>query len=127
MLNTHLPPFYTKENCYGQGMHSGVEIKKSNGDVIYTFKVPSLPNHYPSFRAWNGHWILDVENFVIQDGEILNQKLGFQEMFEWGLVKDKPTYFFRKGSKVGISHDGQILPLQYQDVAHGLCCEPSTE
>jgi len=68
---------------------------------------------------------LEVGDFVIQDGEVLNPKLGFEEIFNWSLVKDKPTYFFRKESRVGISYGGQILPLQYQDVAHGLCCGPS--
>ncbi|MBI5951645.1 MAG: hypothetical protein HY865_08305 [Chloroflexi bacterium] len=118
---TSAPILYEGELLWAR-MQSGVEVKKSNGEVIFNFRVPSIPNHYPSFRAWNSHWILEVENFVIQDGEILNQKLGYQEIFKWGLVKDKPTYFFRKVSKVGISHDGQILPIQYDDVKHGLCC-----
>jgi hypothetical protein len=119
------PILYQGELLWARTAPGHVEIKKSNGDVIFTFAVNLPPNHYPRFRAWDGHWILDVENFVIQDGEILNKNLGFEEMFNWGLVKGKPTYFFRKGSKVGISHDGQILPLQYQDIAHGLCCGPA--
>ena len=101
-------------------------IKKSNGTVLFTFATyffASLPAVH--FRAWNGHWVLDVDNFVIQDGEILNTKLGFQQIFGWSLIKDKPTYFFRKGANVGISYDGQILPFRYQDVAHGLCCGPA--
>ena len=123
--HTSAPVLYKGELLWAR-KKSGAEIKKSNGDVIYTFMVPSA-YHYPILSGWNGHWILEVENFVIQDGEILNQKLGFQEMFEWGLVKDKPTYFFRKESKVGISHDGQILPIRYDDVKHGLCCEPAQD
>ncbi len=100
-----------------------LEIRKSDGSVVYTFATyfgASLPKI--QFRGWNGHWILNVGDFLIQDGESLNQKLGFEEIFNWGLVKDKPTYFFRKGTKVGVSHNGQVLPLQYEDVAHGLCC-----
>ena len=103
-----------------------VEIKKSNGEVLFTFATyvyASLPRI--NFRTWNGHWILEVDNFVIQDGEILNTKLGFQQIFNWSLIQDKPAYFFRKGASVGFSYDGQILPLRYQDVAHGMCCSPA--
>lgn len=100
-----------------------IQVINSNREVIYSFAVYTEPLYAVSgFSTWNGHWILEARDFLIQDGEIVNQKLGFQEIFNWGLVKDKPTYFFRKGSRVGISYDGQILPLQYQDVAHGLCC-----
>lgn len=121
------PILYKGELLWARTNSGKLEIKKSNGDIIFTFTVPLPDNHYPSFRVWDGHWVLNVENFVIQDGEILNKKLGFEEMFNWGLVKDKPTYFFRKGSKVGISHDGQILPIRYDDVKHGLCCEPAMD
>ena len=105
---------------------SHIEIKKSYGEIIFTFEsyfAASMPQIH--FKAWNGHWILEEASFVIQDGEILNKIFGFQEIFSWSLVQDKPTYFFRKGSRVGLAHDGQILPLQYQDVAHGLCCGPA--
>ncbi len=55
----------------------------------------------------------------------MNAKLGFGEIFNWTLLKGKPLYFFRKGPNVGISYDEKFLPLQYQDVAHGLCCGPA--
>jgi len=118
------PILYQEKLLWARTYSDRLEIRKSNGDIIFTFTTSWQPNHYPSFRDWNGHWILETDNSIIQDGEVLNLKLGFQEMFDWDLVKDKPTYFFRKGTKVGISYDGQILPLQYEDVAHGLCCSP---
>jgi hypothetical protein len=100
-----------------------VEIKKSNRETIFAFETYFDAKLYlDDFRSWDDHWILEVDNFIVQDGEILNEKLGFQEIFSWSLIKDRPTYFFRKGSRIGLSYDGKILPLQYQDVAHGLCC-----
>lgn len=105
----------------GPGVH--INIRKSDGTVVYTFATyfgASLPKH--QFRGWKGHWILNVGEFLVQDGENINQKLGFDEIFDWGLVKDKPIFFFRKGAKIGVSYDGHVLPLQYDDVAHGLCC-----
>jgi hypothetical protein len=126
-IYTSAPVLYQGELLWARMYSDRVEIKKSNGDVIFTFTNYWESNHYPRFRAWNGRWILEVGDFVIQDGEILNKKLGFEEVFDWGLVKDKPTYFFRKGSRVGISHDGQVLPIRYDNVEHGRCCEPAMD
>jgi hypothetical protein len=105
-----------------------VQVLKSNQEVVFSFTPYNEPVYSVSrFKAWNSHWILVAGDFLIQDGEILNKKLGFEEVFNWSLVKDKPTYFFRKGSRVGISHDGQILPIRYDNVEHGLCCEPALD
>ena len=103
-----------------QGTHD--VVKNSAGDVLCSFDKINQPMEYPTFRSWNGHWIFAVDDFVVQDGVVLNQKLGYQEIFGWGLVNDKPLYFFRKGARVGISYDGQILPLQYDNVTHGYAC-----
>lgn len=126
-IYTSAPVLYQGELLWTRMYSDRLEVKKSNGKIIYTLTSPWDDNHYPMFRTWNGHWILEVDNFVVQDGEILNQKLGFEEMFDWGLVKDQPVYFFRRGSSFGISYDGQVLPLQYEDVRHGLCCGPAVD
>jgi len=124
-IDTSAPILYNGELLWARTYSDQIEIKKSNGGLVFTSMTSWLPNHRPKFRAWNGHWILEENSSVIQDGEILNQKLGFQEVFNWSLIKDKPAYFFRKGSRVGLSYDGNILPINYQNVAHGLCCGPA--
>lgn len=127
-IDPELPPIlYKGELLWAKvTQDSRVEIKRSNGEVLFTFETyyaASLPRI--QFREWNGHWILEVGDFEIEDGEILNTKFGFQEMFNWSLMGDSPIYFFRKGARVGISYGGQILPLQYEEIAHGLCCGPA--
>ena len=100
-----------------------VQIMKSDQQVVYSFALYTEPIYSVSrFRTWNGHWSLAARDFVIQDGEILNEKFGFQEIFSWNLVDDKPVYLFRKGPRIGFSYDGKILPLEYQDVGHHFCC-----
>jgi hypothetical protein len=123
-IYTSAPVLYQGELLWARMYSDRIEIKKSNGDIIFTFTTNWGPNHYPMFRAWNGHWILEANSSVIQDGEILNQKLGSQEIFKWGLVKGKPIYFFRKGSRIGLSYDGKNFPTNYKNVAHDLCCGP---
>jgi hypothetical protein len=105
--------------------HGGLQVLKSNREVVFSFDVYTEPLYAVSgFKAWNGHWILSARDFLIQDGEFINKKLGFEEIFSWGLIAEKPVFLFRKGSRIGISYNGKILPLNYQDVARYLCCGP---
>lgn len=122
-VKEYSPVFYQGELLWARTYAGHTEVKKNDGYVIVT--VPSNWMNRQRFFAWNGHWILEADDTVVVDGEILNQKFGFGEVFSWGLVNDKPTYFFRKGSRIGLSYDGQILPINYQNVAHNLCCSPA--
>jgi hypothetical protein len=100
-----------------------VEVQKSNGEVVFSFAT-YFGTHLPidMFKGWNNHWVLEVGDFIIQDGEILNRKFDFEEAFYWHLVKNKSTYFFRKGPRIGLSYGGEFFALDYQDVRHGYCC-----
>jgi hypothetical protein len=75
--------------------------------------------------SWHDHWLVEIDGFLIQDGMNLNERLGFDEAFGWQLLNGKPFYFFRKGPRVGIVYDGQVLPYYYEDVPHYRCCEPA--
>gem|GEM_PF-1332467 len=100
-----------------------VQLVKSNQEAIYSFAAYTEPIYAVNrFLTWNGHWVLAARDFLIQDGEILNETLGFEEIFSWSLIEDKPIYLFRKEARIGISYDGKILPLEYQDVARYWCC-----
>ncbi len=100
-----------------------VKILKSNQEVVYSLAAFTEPIHQVNkFSSWENHWTLAARDFLIQDGEILNEKLGYEEIFNWSLVEDKPVYLFRKGPRIGLSYDGKILPLEYQDVARYWCC-----
>ena len=105
---------------------SQVQVVKSDSEsneVLYAFSVHTEPIYSTQkFVSWQGHWVWAVRDFLIQDGEILNEKSGFQEIFEWRLLNDKPAFLFRKDGRVGFSYDNQIVPLEYQNVARNLCC-----
>lgn len=90
---------------------------------MYSFTIYTEPIYSTRvFTSWNDHWVWEARDFLIQDGEILNEKFGFQEIFAWRLVDGYPAYLFRKDGRVGFSYAGKILPLEYQNVAHYLCC-----
>jgi hypothetical protein len=118
------PILYQSELLWAKGTENrGVEIRRSNREVLFNFRTYFAAHlEVNSFRAWNDHWILTAGDFIVQDGEILNQKLGFQEMFAWSLIDEKPVYLFRKGARLGLSYDGKVLLLPYDDIPRGLCC-----
>jgi hypothetical protein len=121
------PILYQNETLWMKATKAGghIQILKSDQEVVSSFAVYTEPLYAVSrFKAWNGHWILGARDFLIQDGEIINKKLSFEEIFSWGLIAEKPVYLFRKGPRIGISYDGKILPLNYQNVARHLCCGP---
>lgn len=107
----------------GLGDHTQVQVYNSQHNLIFSFATYFV-THVPmnTFQAWEDHWILEVDDFVIQDGEIINQRLGFEEVFDWNLIHGKPFYFFRKGPQVGLSYDGQFLQPYYHEIIHGYCC-----
>lgn len=103
--------------------HNHINVTKSNQEIVYSFAAYTERIYsVKRFLVWNGHWVLLARDFLIQDGEVINKKLGFEEIFHWTLVDDQPVYFFRKGQRIGLSYNGKLYPLEYQEVAHYLCC-----
>jgi hypothetical protein len=98
-----------------------------NGQVVDRLAInPPGAAGYPvtGFWSWDGHWLLEMDSVVVQDGELLNQSLGYEEIFNWQLMGGEPFYFFQKGAGYGLSYAGQELPLRYDDILHGqLCCD----
>jgi len=107
----------------GLGDHTALQVRNANHDLLFSF-FTYFGTHIPinKYLVWDDHWILGVSDFIIMDGQILNEILGFEEVYNWYLIDDKPFYFFRKGPRTGISYDGQFLPVHYHEIIHGYCC-----
>jgi len=99
-----------------------------NGEIVYTV-TPTGPFVEPPVKAlwaWEWHWVLEAEGRVIIDGMILNQQLGFDEIFGWRLIAGQPFFFFKRDGKIGLYYGGQIVePYRYDEVVHYMCCEPA--
>lgn len=100
-----------------------LEVKNSRGQVLDAFAA-YFGTHVPvrRFSAWQGGWILAVSDFVVHSGETLNERYGFEQVFNWHLQGEKPVYFFRKGPRVGLAYQDTFLPVHYHRVVHGYCC-----
>lgn len=117
---------YAADHLNPNGSSSQVIVKR-NDQVIDTLAIPpegpaGSPVH--GFWSWDGHWVMEAADVVVQDGELQNPRLGFDEMFYWHPVQGKSFFFFYKDGSYGISYDGQILPQRYPILLHGpFCCE----
>jgi hypothetical protein len=118
---------FSRKHLFRVGAPSQLDVLR-NGQVIYSFAIPQQdPGGGPvkALWSWNNQWILEVENIVIVDGEIQNSKLGYEEMFEWHIVNNHPFYFFRQNDIFGFVYNGEVAPVQYDELIHGfLCCDP---
>ncbi|MBW6472312.1 MAG: hypothetical protein K0B14_04235 [Anaerolineaceae bacterium] len=128
MLNSQYPywrPIWVVDKPLFLGLGDGTTLQVFNlqHEIIFSF-ASYFVTHVPikKFKAWNNHWILEVSNFVVQDGNILNEKYNFEEVFDWFLIKENPFFFFRKGPRVGFSYDKQFFSTYYHEVIHGYCC-----
>ena len=117
---------YPQDHLTAVGVPARVEVRR-DGQVVFNMAIPQAGPAGPpagELWGWDHHWAFEVENVVVQDGELQNLKLGLDEMFDWRLVDGKPFYFFRKGTAYGLAYDGQPVPLSYEDLLHGqLCCD----
>jgi len=107
----------------GLGDGTDLQVRGADHDLLFSFETyfgAQIP--FKQYQAWDGHWILGVSSFIIQDGQILNETFGFEEVFNWYLIEGKPLYFFRKGPRAGISYDGQFLQNYYHEIIQGYCC-----
>jgi hypothetical protein len=76
---------------------SSIEVRKDN-QVIYRFATLFGADFgLQSFQVWQNHWLMEVRAFLIQDGAILNDTLGFEEIYDWQLFN---VSFVQSVSKV---------------------------
>jgi hypothetical protein len=68
--------------------------------------------------SWQDRWVMQLPGLVIEDGEILNDRLGCSEMFSWRLLREKPFYLCRQDGGIQTSYDQQPLSLSFDEVMH---------
>lgn len=59
---------------------------------------------------------------IIQNGEILNERFGYEEAFDFQWLNGKPFYFFQKAGQIGIRYHDQEIWLEYDEIPHYKCC-----
>lgn len=106
-----------------------------NENEIFEMQAPVSP-----ISAFRGLWAIENDWFaeiavtrndsfrsftkgdIFKDGISLNETHGYSESFGLQLLGGKPFYFFERFGRVGVSYDGQDIPLGYDHVSHHRCC-----
>ncbi len=92
-------------------------------DKAQTIYQYLISHGYPdSFCAWDDNWTFETHDIVVMNGEVLNHELGYDEIFSWHLLHDKPTFFVKNKGKYQISLDGKLIPLAYDEIFHHDWC-----
>jgi hypothetical protein len=124
----YIPPIFSGQHLlsiYWDSARSQVQVRDGD-ETIYSFASVFLTSSpVKGLWRWQDHWLVEIDGFLIQDGENQNERLGFEEIFGWQLLNGQPFYYFRKGPRVGISYAGQVLPLYYDEIVHYCCCGPA--
>jgi hypothetical protein len=96
-----------------------------DGRAVYTGTALSYGAYMPlrSFTTWDDHWVLEVDDHLIMDGQDIGQALGYDAAFGFARIGGRSFYFFDQDGLVRISYGDQVLPNAYETVFHNQCCE----
>lgn len=110
-----------------------------NGNGIFTMQ--SLISPISAFRglwSFENHWFAEIiaawdynsfrsftKGDIFMDGKSINETHSYTESFGFQLLHGRPFYFFEKDARIGVSYDGQEIPLGYDRVPHHGCCSAS--
>jgi inhibitor of cysteine peptidase len=123
-----LPPGYVGDDLarltYTEFPTLTYQVELGN-QAIYSGTAVAMGAYMPlrSFTTWDGHWVLEVDDHLIMDGQDLGQALGYDAAFGFTLIRGQPFYFFEQEGKIRMSYGGQMLPNVYDYVVHNMCCE----
>jgi len=92
---------------------------------VYTGTAVAVGAYMPlrSFTTWDDHWVLEVDDHLIMDGQDIGQALGYDAAFGFARIGAQSFYFFEQDGLVRIAYGDQVLPNAYDTVFHNHCCE----
>ena len=90
----------------------------NNNQVIFTTDAGDISpiNNLRGLWTYSDHWVIEIAYVkldlasndsplepigqIIQDGELLNDRYGYEQTFGFQLIKDKPFFFFQQNGKI---------------------------
>ena len=77
---------------------------------------------YIGFWTYSNHWVLEVIDNIIVDGQPVNERNGYDRSYEFHLLNNRPVFFYEKAGKLGLNFDDVEVPLPWQSILHYGCC-----
>lgn len=124
-------------------LHAGNTVRvvlQQDGITVFEADGGDVSPIEPLRGLWGDqdHWILEIafvtnkiEGNVVysnpvgqiyRDGTLLNELFGYEEMFGYQLIDDKPFYFYKKDGRIHLSFNDEDLPITYDEIIHYRCC-----
>ena len=93
---------------------------------------PALPQQ--GLWTYEDHWVLEIllaedeiwMGEIFQDGELINDLMGYEEAFGFQLLAGEPFFFYQRNGQLGYSYAGQETDLPYDHIPHYRCCAEDT-
>jgi len=125
------------------GLQAGDQVKvflQQNGITVFEIDGGDTSPIEPLRGLWGDqdHWILEIAfvtnkiegnivysnpvGQIYRDGTLLNELFGYEEMFGYQLIDDKPFYFYKKDGRIHLSFNDEDLPITYDEIIHYRCC-----
>ena len=131
-----------QENYHDQSY--GTVTLTRNGEPIYEIPIGQVSpiDGLRGLWAYGEHWALetayitersegnvvysDALGQVSVDGVLLNEEYGYDEVFGFQTIHDRPFYFFKQNGRIDAWYDSTDVPLGYDEVLHYGCCSSAT-
>jgi hypothetical protein len=138
----YTPPGDNSFKAFRTSDNSGIILQKDGITILQTSIGDASPvNPLRGLWVYDEHWVLevafvkniadgdsihsDVTGQIYRDGVLLNEQLGYEEMFGFQLLGGKPFYFYKKDGEFHLSYNNQDLPVKYDEIPHYYCCSGS--
>jgi hypothetical protein len=88
----------------------GAQAVPSSTAVVYTGTAVGVGAYMPlrSFTTWDEHWVLEVDDHLIMDGQDIGQALGYDAAFGFARIGVQSFYIFEQDGLVRISYSTTI-------------------
>jgi len=108
----------------GSDPHITVRVFLNDQQIYKTALSEKQESQSPLIGFWTygRHWVLELKNNIIIDGQSVNQYQEYQKSYEFHLLGGKPLYFFEKDGEVNLNYDEQEIILNGYLIPHGNCC-----
>jgi hypothetical protein len=108
-------------------------VRLFRGDELLFEAAAGMPSPVVPVQAlwtYDGHWALEIlfadestwAGQIFIDGELVNDKKGYDEAFGLQLLAEKPFFFYMRDGHAGYSYDGKETDLEYTEIPHYRCC-----
>jgi hypothetical protein len=119
------------ENYSADGSTGWVTLQR-DGVEIYRMDT-GMASPVTALRGlwtYDGHWVLEtayvssetIRGRIARDGLVLNDEMGYSEVFGFQLLDGRPFYFFARRGQIGYSYAGRESMPAFDDIPHYGCC-----